>query len=75
MRAISMTVFFLAGLSCRPTALRSPLDRHIAKLIGEAASVSPRAANLHRAYVLLDVIKAFALILLIVFQLLDIPLQ
>ena len=70
-----MTVFFLAGLSCRPTALRSPLDRHIAKLITEGVSASPSAANLHRAYVLLEVIKAFGLILLIVFQLLDFPLR
>jgi hypothetical protein len=67
-------VFFLAGLfAVQQLALRSPLDLHIAKLITEGASPSPSAANLHGAYVLLEVIKAFGVILLIVFQLLDFP--
>ena len=69
-------VLFLAGLfAVQQLALRSPLDRCIAKLIAEGASASPSVANLHRVYVLIELTKAFGLILLIVFQLLDLPLQ
>ncbi len=73
---VRAAALFLAGLFVvQQLALRSPLDRHIAKLITEGASASPRVANLHRAYVLLEVIKALSLILLIMFQLLDFPRQ
>ena len=69
-------ILFLAGLfAVQQLALRFTLDRQITKLIAEGASANRSVANLHRAYVLLEVIKVLGLILLIPFQLLDFTRQ
>jgi predicted secreted protein len=69
-------VLFLTGLfAVQQLSLRARLDRHFAKLIAEGAPASPSGANLHRAYVLLEIAKALGLILLILFQLMDFPRQ
>lgn len=68
----------MSELSALSNSLLFALDliASIAKLIAEGgASTSPSVANLHRAYVVLEVIKAFGLILLIAFQLLELPLR